>query len=108
MRSARLEPLDERDLLLQHRLLPLVLCRRVTVGDGALADIELVIAGVSGQLAVVDLDDLADHPVHELAVVRGHENGALEAFEEVLQPDERLQIEMIGRLVEQQRVGPHQ
>ncbi len=53
----------------------------------------------------VDLGDLADHAVHELAVVRGHEQRAGKRLQEALEPDDRLDVEVIGRLVHQQDVG---
>ena len=58
--------------------------------------------------AAVDLDDLADDAVHELAVVRGHHQRALETLQEGLEPDQAFEIEMVAGLVEQHRVGPHQ
>ena len=53
-------------------------------------------------------DDLGDDAVHELAVVRGHQQRALIALEELLQPDEALQIEVVARLVQQHGVGAHE
>ena len=46
--------------------------------ERALALVEVVVARVGDQLAAVDLDDLRDHAVQELAVVRGHHQRALE------------------------------
>ena len=74
----------------------------------ALALVEIVVARVAGQHAAVDLDDAPDDAVHELAIVRGHQQRALVRLEEALQPDERLDVEVVGRLVEQHGVGPHQ
>ena len=74
----------------------------------ALLLVEVVVARVGGELAAVDLDDLGDDAVHELAIVRGHQQRALVALEELLEPDQDLEVEMVGRLVEQHRVGPHQ
>jgi hypothetical protein len=56
--------------------------------SGALLLIEGVVARIGGQRAAVDLDDLADDPVHELAVVRGHHERALVTLEEILKPDQ--------------------
>ena len=63
---------------------------------------------VAGELAAVDLDDLRDQAVQELAVVRGHDQRALEVAQEPLEPEDRLDVEVVGRLVEQQRVGLHE
>ena len=108
VRGARLEALDELDLLGEHRLLALELRLLLLLGERALLLVELVVAGVGGQRAAVDLDDLGDDAVHELAVVRGHQQRALVALEELLQPDQALEVEVVARLVEQHDVGPHQ
>ena len=49
---------------------------------------------------------LRDDAVHELAVVRGHQQRAGQRLEERLEPDDRLDVEVVGRLVHQQDVGP--
>ena len=46
--------------------------------------------------------------VHELAVVRGHQQRALVVLEKGLQPDQAFEVEMVARLVKQHAVGPHQ
>src|SRR3712207_7289538 len=43
--------------------------------------------------SAVDLGDLADDAVHEVAVVRGHQERALPSLEERLEPDDRLDVE---------------
>ena len=48
---------------------------------------------------------LRDDAVHELAVVRGHQQRAGARLEERFEPDDRLDVEMVGRLVHQQHVG---
>ncbi len=55
---------------------------------------------------VGDLDDAADDAVHEVAVVAGHQQRPLELVgEPLLEPDDRLDVEVVGRLVEEQHVG---
>src|SRR4029077_20609287 len=71
----------------------------------ALRFVEFVVTGIGGQRAAVDLDDLVDDAVDELAVVRSHQERALEAFQELLQPDQALEIEMVAGLVQQHHVG---
>jgi len=70
------EALDEPLLLGQHRLLPRI--RRLAVGlaDGPLALVELVVPRVHRNLAIIDLGNARDDAVHELAVMRGHEERA--------------------------------
>ena len=74
----------------------------------ALLLIEFVIAGKGRQRAAVDLDHLVDDAVDELAVVRGHQQGAFIALQKLLQPDQAFEIEVVARLVQQHDVGPHQ
>ncbi len=40
--------------------------------------------------------------------MRGHQQRALVALQELLEPDQAFQIEMVARLVQQHHVGPHQ
>ena len=54
----------------------------------------------------VDLRDLRDDPVHELPVVRGHQHRARIRLQKLLQPDNRFDIQVIGRLVHQQHIRP--
>ena len=108
MRGARLEALDELDLLGEHRLLALELRLLLLLVERALLLVEFVVAGIGRQRAAVDLDDLGDDAVHELAVVRGHHQRALVALEELLEPDQAFEIEMVARLVEQHGVRAHQ
>ena len=108
MRGARLEPLDELDFLGQHRLLALELGLLLLLVLRPLQLVELVVAGIGGERAAVDLDDLVDDAVHELAVVRGHQQRALVALEELLEPDQAFEVEVVARLVEQHGVGAHE
>ena len=108
VRGARLEALDELDLLGEHRLLALELRLLLLLGQRALLLVEFVVARIRGQRAAVDLHHLGDDAVHELAVVRGHQQRALVALEELLQPDQAFEVEVVARLVEQHDVGAHE
>src|SRR3546814_17090817 len=77
----RLEALDELDLLGQHRLLALELRLALLLVQRALLVVEIVIARIRGERAAVDLHDLADDAVHDLAVVRGHQQRAVRSEE---------------------------
>ena len=99
------EAVDEALLLGQHRLLAGVGGLAVGLADRPLLLVEVVVAGIDGDLAAVDLGDPGDDAVHELAVVRGHQQRAVERLEETFQPDDRLDVEVVGRLVHQQHVG---
>ena len=103
--GVRRKAVDEPLLLREHRLLPRVRRLAVRLADGALALVEVVVARIGRDLAAVDLRDLRDDAVHELAVVRGHQQAAGARFQELLEPDDRLDVEVVGRLVHQQDVG---
>ena len=51
------------------------------------------------------MDDLLGHPVQQMAVVADQEQGARITQQIVLEPEAGLEVEMVGRLVEQQQVG---
>src|SRR4051794_31488274 len=108
MRGARLETLDELDLLGEHGLLALELRLLLLLAQRPLLLVELVIAGVGGERAGIDLDHFRNHAVDELAIMRGHQQRAFVVVQELLQPDQAFEIEMVARLVEQHDVGAHQ
>jgi hypothetical protein len=103
-----LEPLDETHLLGQHGLLALVGGLGLGLVEGALALVEVVVAGVAGEDPAVDLDDPRDDPVHELAVVRGHQQRPLVRCQEALQPDDRFDVQVVRGLVEEHGVRAHE
>src|SRR5205823_3250781 len=67
LRNVRLEPLDEPALLGEPGLLARVLGLAALRLDLAHLLVEVVVAGVRPDLATVDLDDLADDAVHDVA-----------------------------------------
>ena len=105
LRGVGREALDEPLLFREHRLLARVRRLAVRFAYGALALVEVVVARVGRNLAAVDLGDLRDDAVHELAVVRRHQQAARSRFQELLEPDDRLDVEVVRRLVHQQDVG---
>ena len=68
---------------------------------------EAVVAGEHGHLAEVDVDGLCGHGVEEVTVVAYHEHGLVLVYlaEIVLKPLHGVEVEVVGRLVEQQVVG---
>ena len=54
--------------------------------------------------AAIELEDPPGHVVEEVAVVRDRDDGAREVVQEVLEPGDRLGVEVVGRLVEQQQI----
>ena len=65
----------------------------------------VVAAGVGDDRLVVDVRDVRADRVQEVAVVRDGDQHALVLVEEVLEPADRVEVEVVGGLVEQQRLG---
>ncbi len=104
----RLEAIDEALLLRQHGLLPLELRLRLRLVQRPLRLIEIIISAEADEISSVDFDDLGHDPVQKFAVVAGDDQRPLEAPEVALQPDDALDVEVVGGLVEQQGVRSQQ
>ncbi len=65
----------------------------------------VVIAGPTGELATVDLDDAGGERTQEAAVVGDEDQTTGEGLEKALQPVDGLDVEVVGGLVQQQDVG---
>ncbi len=72
---------------------------------GLLEDHVIVAAGVGDDGFVVDVGGVGADVVEEVAVVRDGDDGAVVAGEEVLEPVDGLEIEVVGGLVEEQGFG---
>src|SRR5690606_6915371 len=72
---------------------------------GALALEGGVVAAVAKKRLVLDVDDLLAGVVDEVAVVRDQYQRAAIALQPLLQPQAGVEVEVVGRLVEQQQVG---
>jgi hypothetical protein len=64
-----------------------------------------IIARVAPQLLLVDVHDRRDNAVEKIAVMRHDHQRASVALEPFLEPDDGIEIEVVGRLIEQQQVG---
>src|SRR6266481_2500905 len=64
-----------------------------------------VVAVVAGEPAARQLDDLRRYPIEKIAIVCDEQTGAGITREKVLQPFNRAGVEMIGRFVENQKIG---
>ena len=84
------------EFLLLHRLVrqPLVF----------LADVGGVVSRPRRQLATIEIDDACGQPRQERAVVGDEHDRACVVAEEALEPRNRIDVEMVGRLVEQQQI----
>ena len=77
------------------------------LAGGAFEDVFVPVATVAIEPLVGDLDDGADERVEEFAVMRDHQNRAGIIAQIFLKPDERFEVEVVGRFVQQQQVGFH-
>src|SRR5688572_4885704 len=64
----------------------------------------VVAAGIDRELAGMQVDDLVDRAIPQLAIVADQQHGVRVALEEILEPQGRFEVEMVGRLVQQQQV----
>ena len=71
----------------------------------ALDEEMIIVAHVEGDGAVRHLRDGGDHTVEEIPVVGDDDHAALVRREKSLQPLQRLDVEVVGRLVEEEEIG---
>src|ERR1700688_2974095 len=62
----------------------------------------VVSTGVSDDRLVIDVGDVRAHAVDKMAIVRDHNQHSLILIEKILQPVDGIEIEVVGRFVEQQ------
>ena len=74
----------------------------------ALHQVAAVVGLEVGDRPVCDLADLLHDHVEEVAIVGHDDHGVRVVGEELLEPGARLDVEMVGRLVEQQQLRPAQ
>ena len=73
-----------------------------------LVHIIAVIARVTGNLPLLQLQDALSHPVQEIPVVRDDQHRPFEGREIILQPFNGMKIQMVGGLVQQKDIGIRQ
>src|SRR2546423_214361 len=99
------EPRDEI-LQLGNLLLALHVLRFDSRADLRLREHHVVVStGVRDDRFVIDVRSVRAHGVQEMTIVRNDDQRAVIADEEFPQPVNRIEIEMVGRLVEEQRGG---
>lgn len=64
-----------------------------------------VIAGPARDPAAIDLDDARGQRAQKTTIVGHEQHRAVEAEQQLLQPVDRLDVEVVGRLIQQQHVG---
>ncbi len=103
-RAPRLDALPDPDFFLRQHLVGARIRQRLFVEHEFLA---LLVggkaAGKTHQIAAIEFDDARRHAVEENPVVGDDHDRALIAAQQVFQPEDAIDIEMIGRLVEQQQ-----
>ncbi len=99
------EAVDEGLQLAHAVLLVLVGGFQLRAALGLQLEIARVVPRIDLQLLVPDLDDFRDGDVEEVAVVRNQQERVGIGEEVLLQPVPRLEIQVVGGLVEQQQVG---
>ena len=95
---------------------PLELAGKLALAPGLLFPLELealllllepgrVVALERDAAPAVELEDPAGGVVEEIAVVGDRDHGPVVLGEEALEPGDRLRVEMVGRLVEEEQIG---
>ena len=104
-RALRLHAAADPDFLLRELLVELRALHFLGLEHGLLArEKRVVVALPADELAAIDLDDARGNLPEKRAIV-GHEQQRPAPLEQkFLQPQDRLEIEMVGRLVEQQQL----
>ena len=65
-----------------------------------------VVARIGVDGAIFDMQHPVDDGIEKLTIMRNHQQGAGECGEPILEPDDGVQIQVIGRFIEQQQIGP--
>ena len=98
------EPLDEALGALHLLLLSGGLCAQLGEVRSAHLQESAVVSRVVHELPAVDLGDPGDHAIEEIPIVGDQDHGVGIGFEVGLEPVPRLQVQVVGGLVEEQQV----
>ena len=99
------EALDEDLHVLDVALLGLSLRTQLREVVLALLEVTGVVADVGHQALVLERRHVAHAGVHERAVVAHEQDSAVVAGDELLEPTDALEVEVVRRLVEEEKVG---
>ena len=102
------EALDERLLLGQHGLLPGELGFALLIHQLALCVVEVAVSLKRGQLTAVDLDNVSHKTIEKGTVVGGNNQSAGKALQITLKPNNRFDVQVVGRFVQEQHIRLHQ
>ncbi|CPH55029.1 Uncharacterised protein [Burkholderia pseudomallei] len=104
LRRLRLEAVDEA-LQMRNRLLLLFVCALLQFELLRAQHFELrVVAAVTLHLAILEMQRHVADGVEEFAIVRDDDERARIAMQPVFEPDDRVEIQVVRRLVEQQQI----
>ncbi len=95
------KPLESFDFL------PLVLISRplLFLAHGTLGHIGIVIAAVADNTRLGNFKNTADQLIEQFAVVGDHQDGTGIGPQIILEPDQRFDIQMVGRFIQHQQAG---
>ncbi len=65
------------------------------------------IARIRQQAPAIQFDDARRHAIQKRAIVRDEQQARAQGDEQVLEPADAVEVEMVGRFVEQQHIGLH-
>jgi hypothetical protein len=104
--AARLDALPDPDFLLGQAFVE----QGIGLGLGmqaflAPAQVVVVVARPTRHLATVDLHDSCRQRTQEAAIVGDKHEAATQAVEEVFQPGDGIEVEMVGGFVQQEHIG---
>ena len=65
---------------------------------------EVVITGVELDLTVIDIGNLCADLIQEITVMGNNNNGVVKVDQEFFQPCDRIQIQVVGRLIQKKNI----
>ena len=66
----------------------------------------VVVAGIDLELLKIEVGDVRAHLVQEMPVVADDDHGGVVVVERTLEPADRVDVEVVGGLIQQQHIGP--
>ena len=101
----RTKALDEVLQLLNLLFHALILILQLTLCHLGIAVPEIIVADKHGNLAIIDIRNICADLIQEMTVMGNHDNRIFKVHQEILQPFDRMNIQMVGRLVQKQNIG---
>ena len=101
----RTKALDEVLQFLNLLLHALILILQLTLCHLGIAVPEIIVADKHGNLAIINIRDICADLIQEMTVMGNYDNRIFKVHQEILQPFNRMDIQMVGRLVQKQNIG---